>query len=200
MIRITCQVKNAWKWRKMKKTTTRKHYVDNKRFFDAIIEHKKLVHDSIEKGLDKPRISNYIGECILKIAEKLSIKPCFYGYSFREEMISDGVENCFLYFDDYDPNKGSNPFAYFTQIIFYAFLRRISKEEKFRYTLYKNFQELIVSNYDTNLLIDSDDKTILPTHVYDNINVFLKKFETKENLKKEKKKQEKHGLHVFYKE
>jgi hypothetical protein len=178
----------------------KQHYVNNKQFYEAILEYKKQCEDAAQKGLDEPRISNYIGECIYKIAEKLSTKPCFIGYSFRDEMISDGVENCILYFKDYNPNIGSNPFAYFTQVIYYAFIRRISKEEKHRYTLYKNFQEVLLSNHDTSLLVDTEDKNVLPKQLYDNINVFMAKYEKKETDKKEKRKQVKQGLQKFYEE
>lgn len=106
--------------------------------------------------------------------------------------------NCILYFKDYNPNIGTNPFAYFTQVIFYAFIRRIGKEEKHRYTLYRNFQEVMVNNSDTTLLLDSDDRNILPKQLYDNINVFMEKYEKKENDKKEKRKQVKQGLEKFY--
>jgi hypothetical protein len=182
------------------KYMAKQHYVNNKQFYEAILEYKKQCEDAAQKGLDEPRISNYIGECIYKIAEKLSTKPCFIGYSFRDEMISDGVENCILYFKDYNPNIGSNPFAYFTQVIYYAFIRRISKEEKHRYTLYKNFQEVLLSNHDTSLLVDTEDKNVLPKQLYDNINVFMAKYEKKETDKKEKRKQVKQGLQKFYEE
>jgi hypothetical protein len=176
----------------------KQHYVNNKQFYEAILEYKRQVKESEEKELDKPRIPNYIGECIYKIAVKLSTKPCFYGYSYKDEMISDGIENCILYFDDYDPVKGQNPFAYYTQIIYYAFLRRIGKEEKNRYILYKNFQHAIINSYDTSLLIDNDDKHLLSGQLYDNINVFMKKFEKKEQDKKDKRKTAKEGLAKFY--
>jgi hypothetical protein len=175
-------------------------YVDNKRFFDEIVEHKRRVEDARKKGLDEPRIPNYIGECITKIAERLSTKPCFVSYSYRDEMIADGIENCFLYFNDYNPNIGHNPFAYFTQVIYFAFIRRINKEEKNRYTIYKNFHEIISYNYDNVQLVDSDDNHILPVQMYDNISEFMKKFEKKEEEKKLKRKQTKEGLHKFYEE
>lgn len=184
----------------------KQHYVNNKQFYEAILEHKKQCEEASQKGLDEPRISNYIGECIYKIAEKLSTKPCFIGYSFRDEMISDGVENCILYFKDYNPHRvlpdgtpaGANPFAYFTQVIYYAFIRRISKEEKHRYTLYKNFQKVLINNHDSSLLIDSEDRNLLPKQLYANINDFMEKYEKKENDKKEKRKQVKQGLQKFY--
>lgn len=176
------------------------NYVDNKKFFEEIVAYRKRLHEARAAGLEDPRIPDYIGLCIWKIAEKLSTKPCFMNYSFREEMVSDGIENCILYFKDYDPEIGQNPFAYFTQVIYYAFLRRISKEEKNRYIMYKNFQENIIGQYDTNLLRDGDDNHLLPTQMYDNINDFMTRFEKKEEIKKEKRKQMKQGLANFYEE
>ena len=177
------------------------HYVDNQKFYQAIVEYRKKLQDARDAGMEDPRIPNYIGECIWKIAEKLSTKPCFMNYSYRDEMISDGVENCILYFKDYDPVKGQNPFAYFTQVIYYAFIRRISKEEKNRYIIYKNFQENIIGLHDSNLLKDSDDNHLLPTTMYDNINDFMSRFEKKEEAKKLKRKQIKEtSLLKFYEE
>jgi hypothetical protein len=107
-----------------------KHYVNNPDFLKAIKEYKALVAEAEESGSEKPQVSNYIGECILKIANHLSYKPNFINYTYREEMISDGIENCLMYIDNFNPDKSSNPFAYFTQIIYYAFIRRIQKEKK----------------------------------------------------------------------
>ena len=106
------------------------HYVNNKELLEALIVHRTKVAHAKENDLPKPRISNYLGECFLKIATHLSYKPNFVNYMFRDDMISDGIENCVQYIHNFDPNKSSNPFAYFTQIIHYAFLRRIQKEKK----------------------------------------------------------------------
>jgi hypothetical protein len=176
------------------------HYVDNQKFYQEILEHKRKVAEAREKGLEDPKLSNYIGECIWKIATKLSTKPCFLNYSYREEMISDGIENCILYFNDYDPNRGSNPFAYFTQVIYFAFLRRINKEERNRYTIYKNFQETIINNGHAGHLVDGDDNHVMSVNLYDNINEFMERFEKKEAVKKEKRKIAKEGLIKFYEE
>ena len=106
------------------------YYVCNKDFFEAIVEYRRRVKIAKEKGLSKPIVTNYIGECFLKIATHLSYKPNFVNYMYRDDMISDGVENCVQYIDRFDPEKSSNPFAYFTQVIYFAFLRRIAKEKK----------------------------------------------------------------------
>lgn len=176
------------------------HYVNNQLFFEEIVKYREKLQEARKSGLEDPRIPDYIGECIWKIAEKLSTKPCFINYSYRDEMISDGIENCILYFKDYDPEKGQNPFAYFTQVIYYAFLRRIYKEERNRYTVYKNFQETLVSVSDMSLFTDSDDNHLIPTKMYDNINEFMEKFERKERERKIKRKTTKEGLNKFYEE
>ena len=106
------------------------HYVNNKELLAALIDYRAEVAVNKMKDLPKPRISNYLGECFLKIATHLSYKPNFVNYMFRDDMISDGIENCVQYIHNFDPAKSKNPFAYFTQIIHYAFLRRIQKEKK----------------------------------------------------------------------
>jgi hypothetical protein len=176
------------------------HYVDNKKFYEEILVYKRKEEECKQKGLEPPRLPEYIGECIFKIANKLSNKPCFINYSYRDEMISDGIENCIMYFKDFDPNKTQNPFAYFTQVIYYAFLRRINKEEKNRYIIYKNFQETIINNGHTSLLTDVDDNHVMPNQLYDNINDFMGRFEKKEEIKKQKRKDVKQGLTKFYEE
>ena len=106
------------------------HYVNNKELLQALIVYREKVAHAKENDLPKPRITNYLGECFLKIATHLSYKPNFVNYMFRDDMISDGIENCVQYIPNFDPEKSRNPFAYFAQIIHYAFLRRIQKEKK----------------------------------------------------------------------
>ena len=106
------------------------HYVDNKILYATMIEYKEKVIDAEAVDDPKPPIPDIVGAALLKIANRLSTKPNFINYTFREEMVSDGIENCINYIDNFDPNKSKNPFAYFTQIIYYAFLRRIQKEKK----------------------------------------------------------------------
>ena len=115
---------------KLSSGKTSEHYVNNKEFLAAITEYRQKVLTAKEVGDPRPRVTNYIGSCFLKIATHLSYKPNFVNYMFREDMICDGIENCLQYIDNFDPSKSTNPFAYFTQIIYYAFLRRIQKEKK----------------------------------------------------------------------
>ena len=113
-----------------KKAKKKEHYVNNKDFLVAITAFKEEVESAKIEGLERPRVSNYIGDCIMKIAVHLSHKPNFSNYTFKEEMICDGIENCLTYIDNFNPEKSQNPFAYFTQIIYYAFIRRIQREKK----------------------------------------------------------------------
>tara|TARA_B100000214_G_scaffold41853_1_gene26259 strand:+ start:25 stop:501 length:477 start_codon:yes stop_codon:yes gene_type:complete len=106
------------------------HYVNNKQFLEALVNYRAKCQRAEEAGEPRPVIPRYIGECFLKIANHLSYKPNFVNYMFREDMISDGIENCVQYIKNFNPEKSSNPFAYFTQIIHYAFLRRIQKEKR----------------------------------------------------------------------
>ena len=120
----------------------KQHYVDNEKFLVVMTEYRNAYLDGKEIGeIQKPIIPDYAGECFLKIAERLSHRPNFINYAFREEMVSDGIENCVMYASNFNPEKSSNPFAYFTQITYYAFLRRIEKEKKQLYIKYKTMDE-----------------------------------------------------------
>jgi len=101
------------------------HYVNNAELLQALIEFRKKIAEAEEAGEQLPRVPEYVGKCILQIATHLSYKPNFLNYTYREEMISDGIENCIQYVRNFDPDMSNNPFAYFTQIVGYAFLRRI---------------------------------------------------------------------------
>lgn len=134
------------------KATKNPHYVNNKEFHEALVQHKKKVQLAKEKNSPPPMISNYLGDCFLKIATHLSYRPNFVNYMFREDMISDGVENCVNYINNFDTER-TNPFAYFTQIVYYAFLRRIHKEKK-----QMEIKEKIIerSGYDEVFAVDGD--------------------------------------------
>ena len=137
---------------KRKKT---EHYVDNKKFLEEMKKYRKKVLSARNRNRKDPPISDYIGECFLKIANHLSYRPNFINYTFRDDMISDGIENCLQYLKNFNPKKSNNPFAYFTQIIYYAFIRRIQKEKKqsnikYRMIEQANIDEIAVLPGDTN--------------------------------------------------
>jgi DNA-directed RNA polymerase specialized sigma subunit len=127
------------------------HYVDNKKFLQALIDYKNAVELAKKEGREKPQVTNYIGECFLKIATHLSYKTNFINYTFKDDMISDGIENCLSAADKFDPEKSSNPFAYYTQIVFFAFVRRIQKEKKQQQTKYK-----LIENMDIDSIITQE--------------------------------------------
>ena len=137
-------------------TTKKKgvHYIDNKEFHAAMIAWKELCKEAEEAGEEKPQVTNYIGECFLKIANGLSYRPNFINYTYRSEMVSDGIENCLQYIHNFDPEKSKNPFAYFTQIIYYAFLRRIQKEKKQTHIKNKMIEK---QQYETFCVNEGDD-------------------------------------------
>ena len=139
----------------MRKTTKKEHYVNNKEFLAAMVEYTKNVNRAKRKKESKPPVTDYIGSCFLKIANHLSYRPNFINYTFRDDMISDGIENCLQYLDNFNPKKSNNPFAYFTQIIYYAFIRRIQKEKK-QVTI-KN-RLITESNYDDMTLQPGEDR------------------------------------------
>jgi len=161
------------------------HYINNSDFLKALVEYKEKCIIAEQENKVDPPIPNYIGECFLKIADHLSRKPNFVSYSFRDEMIADGIENCLMYFRNFDPDKSKNPFAYFTQIIYYAFLRRIMKEKKQLYVKYKATEQFGI--FDEMEMFEDVDGHMKQFQLYDNISEFIHNFEeAKENKKKQK--------------
>ena len=173
------------------------HYVDNKQLYAVMVEYRTNLTYAKQHGTPRPAIPDYVGECILQIAKRLSTKPNFINYSYREEMISDGIENCISYFDNFDPSKSDNPFAYFTQIIYYAFLRRIQKEKKQVYIRHKTAENSMLMN---ELVEHGEDGDVVfsPSEFdSENISDFIKAFEDNINKKKIKRKK---GLDLFIEE
>jgi len=163
----------------------KRNYVNNKDLLAALIEYKKKVKEAEDQGDSLPRIPEYIGECIFLIANRLATKPNFSGYTYKDDMISDGIENCIQYIHNFNPDKSENPFAYFTQIIWYAFLRRIQKEKKQMYIKFKSSQNMMLETE----IIDSGDNSIQLSSPPEYINEFVNEFEEKmSGNKKEKTK------------
>jgi len=175
------------------KKEIKEHYVSNKDFLAAMIEYKKLCKLAKKENRTKPPVTDYIGECFLKIANHLSYRPNFINYTFRDDMISDGIENCLMYLDNFDPVKSKNPFAYFTQIIYYAFVRRIQKEKK-QVTI--KHKLLTDSNFDDLTLQPGEDKEFsnqFTEFLRKNIPIEetpkIERLSTYKEIKEEKKKQ-----------
>ena len=175
--------------------TPSNHYIDNKEFYAAMIEWKKVVIEAEESGEPKPPVTDYIGECFLQIAEHLSYRPNFINYPYRDEMVGDGIENCLMYAHNFDPEKSKNPFSYFTQIIYYAFLRRIEKEKKQSYVKYKAMEQLddgTIKNWYTKNYFESgpEDMSVQEMlHKHFQLNdQDIEKFTPKKKKKTKKKK------------
>jgi DNA-directed RNA polymerase specialized sigma subunit len=164
------------------------HYVDNKKFLAALIEYKAGIDAAKEKNEELPQVPRYIGECFIKIATHLSYKSNFINYTFKDDMISDGIENCLTAAAKFDPAKSSNPFAYYTQIIYFAFIRRIQKEKKHQATKYK-----IIENLDLDSIIQNSDDSESSRQLVDYLkkqldNIDPERRETPSETKSRKKK------------
>lgn len=171
------------------------HYVNNKEFFEHISVYINEVRAAEKESREPPRITEYLGECFLMIAKNLAKRPNFANYSYRDEMISDGIENCILYINNFNPDKYNNPFAYFTQIIYFAFLRRIHRERKQLYIKHKSFESAMINEEMYDKFDDSDSygnsNYVIDT---DKMNEFVTAFESK--MKKKEKKPE--ALEKFF--
>lgn len=161
-------------------------YIDKKQFHAEMTKYRISAIEAEANGLEKPRINNYLGNCFYMICEKLSYRPNFVNYSFREEMVGDAIENCLAAVDNFDPNEQKqNPFGYFSLIAWRAFVRRIQKEKKYTYTKHKAFQNSGL--YDQ--LASGDDANIVGINQMNNevSNRIIESFESKLNTKKEVK-------------
>jgi len=167
------------------------HYVNNAEMLAAIKQYRADIAEARKSGAEDPRIPEYLGECVLKIATKLSHKVNFINYSYRDDMILDGIENCIQCMHSFDPEKSSNPFAYFTQVIYFAFLRRIAKEKKQSYIKGRMIQDMAVDSFDTqDHDDDADFKNAYMSFIQANSNFDDSFIKVKEKKKKEKPKNE----------
>ncbi len=177
-----------------RKKVSKLHYVDNAKFLEAMTEYKRDYNLALKNNKELPPVSEYLGSVFLKIAQRLSFRPNFINYTFKNDMISDGIENCLHYIHNFNPEKSNNPFAYFTQIIYYAFIRRIQKEKKQLYIKYKTMQNVEQGSDfdgDANVSIDDYRNSDFKTMVDD----FVDNFE-KSKKKKQIKKSE-NNLELF---
>ena len=177
------------------------HYVDNEKFLKEMIIYKRGFDEAKEKDELPPMISEYLGECFMKIAQRLSFRPNFINYAFKDDMISDGIENCVQYIKNFNPEKSSNPFAYFTQIIYYAFIRRIQKEKKQLYIKYKTMESS--PSLSENVEVSANDSDIgynqetMNADQKVNMYNFIKNFEDAKKAKSTKKEPPKTKLEMY---
>ncbi len=170
----------------------KRNYVNNKTLYGVIIHYRNDLKESIKKKVDKPIVPQYIGEAIILICNNLAKKPNFSGYTYKEDMINDGIMDCIAAVDNFDPDKTNNPFAYFTQIAWNAFVRRIHKEKKQTYIKHKN--------YENTFLLDKFEEVTHATQLKSNeySAEIVKSFE--EKLTKTKKSVKITALDKFIKE
>ena len=181
--------------RKVNVARKKQHYVDNEKFLVVMSDYREEYLQAKDNDTELPLIPDYAGECFLKIAERLSHRPNFINYAFREEMVSDGIENCVMYASNFNPEKSRNPFAYFTQIIYFAFLRRIEKEKKQLYIKYKTMEEYssLEDHVDMGEMSSEDSKAVsagaspLTADKRVSIQEFIHAFEEKKRAKKKAK-------------
>jgi len=179
------------------KPQDRPHYVNNAQFSQAVVEYCTEVKHARQKGESLPKVTDYIAQCFLKISEGLSHKSNFVRYTYREEMVMDAVENCLKAIENYDIDKATrtgkpNAFAYFTQISWYAFLRRIEREKKQQDIKMKYINQSGIENFLDNELGDAQSAQVAQAFV-DQLRsrideVKEKDAEWKEVVKKERKK------------
>lgn len=170
------------------------HYVNNKEMLNAFIEYHAKYQKAKEEGLPPPKLPDYIGRCFMKIAERFSHHASFVNYPYRDEMIADAIENCVMYAHDFDPSRGTNPFAYFTQVTWNAFIRRINKENKNKYITYKSHQMqslysgLSEGGHAGMTSEEGSSTTHPPQDLYDNITSYIDDYESKQKQKRIDKK------------
>jgi len=182
-----------------KKTIT--HYVDNKSLYESLVvwqkelktwakqlkELQKLNKDASDKDLRRPMLPDYVAECMVKMANRLSQKAGFVNYTYREDMVGDALESCLRYIHNFDPDKSKNAFAYITQIIHNAFIRRIQKEQK---QLYVKMKIVDQSEFSHSYEKQDGDSTqynnSYVTYLQDNKGDVISKFEAWKDAKKTK--------------
>lgn len=164
-----------------------RHYVDNKQLYAVMQDYIAAVREAEKTNEPKPRVPDHVGTCLLQIATRLATKPNFASYTYKDEMISDGIENCLMYIDNFNPDKSKNPFAYFTQIIYFAFIRRIQKEKKHVYIKYKSMEKSMVFGESY-----TGDDVITTTQVGEDVRgEFIRNYEDSLKEKREKTKRKK---------
>lgn len=178
-----------------------RHYINNKKMYEEFCKYREIVQAAKAEGRELPRIPEYIGECFYKIATRLSTKYRFANYTYRDEMISDAIENCVMVVNGFDPNKSNNPFAYFTQVIRNAFFRRIMKEKKQQYVKYRSMQKMTIDS-GLSLHQEMDDARSIENSylTMEHVNEFIKDYENYLQVTKEKSKKAKKGIEKIIEE
>ena len=178
------------------------HYINNKEFSLAVVEYVKTVNEAKEKDKSIPKVTDYIAQCFIKIAEGLSHRPNFVRYTYREEMVMDAVENCLRAIGNYKIETATrtgnpNAFSYFTQICYFAFIRRIAKEKKQQDIKFKFIEKMGIEDF-TQMGMDEAGAAETMAYV-DTLRQRIQSVRTKDDAIKSfaKKEKEKKKLELF---
>lgn len=184
------------------KPKAKPHYVNNKEFSLAVVEYVKSVNKAKAADITIPKVPDYVAMCFMKISEGLSHRPNFVRYTYREEMVMDGVENCLRAINNYKIETATrtgnpNAFSYFTQICFFAFIRRITKEKKQQDIKFRFIERMGIEDF---AQMGMDDAGAQQTMEYvDTLRQRIDQIRTKDNKIKEfgKIEKEKEKLELF---
>jgi len=179
------------------KAKAKPHYVNNRDFSEAVMKYAISARDAKEKNTKVPTVTDYIAQCFIRIAEGLSHRPNFVRYTYREEMVMDAVENCLRAINNYNIETATrtgkpNAFSYFTQICYFAFIRRITKEKKQQDIKFKFIEKMGIEDF---VQMGMDNDTANETMAY--VDTLRQRISTvrqkdtaiKEFAKKEKQKE-----------
>ena len=154
------------------------HYVNNREFTLALDDYSRACKKAEEEGKTKPQMNNYLGGCIMKMSNRLANSPRFSGYSYKEEMIHNGILAAVKYAHRFNGDKFDNGFAYVTQILFSHFIITIKNEKKKYETNLKLIQEAevgVMGNSEFSALADSHARGIADQKLQDLENNRLEK-------------------------
>tara|TARA_B100000809_G_scaffold187705_1_gene186013 strand:- start:905 stop:1486 length:582 start_codon:yes stop_codon:yes gene_type:complete len=179
------------------------HYVNNREFSYAVVDYVKLANDAKVNDEKNPVVPDYIAICFMKICEGLSHKPNFVRYTYRDEMVMDGVENCLKAIYNYNIDTATrtgkpNAFSYFTQIAYFAFIRRIVKEKKQTDIKFKFMEQANIEDFVSSIDVNSPiDQSFLDT-LREKISKIKETDRAIKDFKKDEKEKKKKGLELFF--
>jgi len=178
------------------------HYVNNRDFSYAVVDYVRECADATNNDVKHPVVTDYIATCFMKICEGLSHKPNFVRYTYRDEMVMDGVENCLKAIHNYNIDAATrtgkpNAFSYFTQIAYFAFIRRITKEKKQADIKYRFMEQADVESFMTGIDVNSPIDSAFIDTLREKISKIKVRDDAVKDFAKEEKVRKKKGLELF---
>lgn len=169
-------------------------YIDKVKFYEALKEYRRIYDDAVAEGNEPPEMPKYIGECFIAIGRNFAKKPQYFEYTWKDDMINDGVLDCVKYWRTFDPEKSTEAFSYFTQCFYNAFSRKLNEENKQKYIKYKTCENKgIFGEYDKYIVESdsgelSDDDKQSSYISYENVSTYVSEYEEKIKRKKDEQK------------